>query len=105
MALGVEPELGRRQRVAALVVALEGFGAVRAPLHRPAEPPRGPGDEDVLRIDEVLHAEAAAHVGRPRCSDKPSSRNDPAVLRVRLTESRSSSSGGREACAAVSRQP
>jgi len=40
------------------------FRARRHPLDRPAEPPREPGDQDLLAVGTALHAEAAAHVGR-----------------------------------------
>ena len=50
--------------IAAVVVAEERFGALVDPLHRPAEAPRRPQDENGLGIQEVLHAEAAAYVRR-----------------------------------------
>ena len=40
------------------------FGAIRRPLHRPANLPRRPEADDLFRIDEDLRAEAAADVGR-----------------------------------------
>ena len=49
--------------IAAMGVAEKGFGTVRSPLHRPAQPPRRPQHQRFLRIMEDLGAEAAADVG------------------------------------------
>ncbi len=51
-----------------LLLALLGGGqhvleAVLDPSHRPGQPPREERDQDVLRIDDELGPEAAAHVG------------------------------------------
>ena len=50
--------------VATLIVGDEGLGAVLLPLHWPRKPAAGPDHERMLRIDESLHAEAAADIGR-----------------------------------------
>ena len=50
--------------IAAVGVAQEGFAAVAHPFHRPPHPLGGPQRHHLLRIDENLGAEAAAHVGR-----------------------------------------
>jgi hypothetical protein len=52
------PQIARR------MVGQEHLAAGGDPFHRPADPPRRPGDQDVLGIDEVLGAEAAADIGR-----------------------------------------
>ncbi len=62
----IHGELGARKMVAALVVADETLRAVRLPFHRTSQLARSPDHERVLGIDEGLHAEAAADVGRDR---------------------------------------
>ncbi len=58
----IEGEFGLHLQVAALVVAEETVAAVAAPAHRPAEPPRRPGDQGVFGKEEIPRAEIAAHV-------------------------------------------
>ena len=63
-ALVVERELGARGVIAALIVGDKTFGAILLPLHRPRDLAARPDHERVLGIDEGLHAEAAADIGR-----------------------------------------
>ena len=60
----VEREFGARRVIAALIVGDEPLGAVLLPLHRPLEFAARPDDERLLGIDEGLHAECAADIGR-----------------------------------------
>ena len=62
--IGVEGEFGLGDVVAAHDVGEEGLGALAGPLHRPAEQARRPRRHRVLGVEERLHAEAAADVGR-----------------------------------------
>ena len=65
LALVVERQFAGHDLVAAVGVADERFRARRYPFHRPAaDPARRPYDERILRIAAVLHAEAAADIGR-----------------------------------------
>ncbi len=50
--------------VAALRVGQERFAAIRCPLHRPSQLARRIAGQHVLGIEERLHAEAAADIGR-----------------------------------------
>ena len=78
-----EAELGSGDVIAAVVVAEERFGALVDPLHRPAEAPCRPQDENGLGIQEVLHAEAAAYVRR----------DDADILRGHLERVREDAAG------------
>ena len=62
--VGVERELGGGDVVAAHRVGEEALAALGGPLHRPAQRPGGVGRHRVLGIEERLHPEAAADVGR-----------------------------------------
>jgi len=64
VALAVERELGARREVAPAVVGHERLSALRRPLHRAADPPRGPGDQRELGIAAVARAEIAPDVAR-----------------------------------------
>ena len=77
MAAPVHGEFGAGEMVAPLVVADEALGAIRLPFHRALELARSPDRERVLGVDERLHAEAAADVGR-----------DGAQLRLRQLQDR-----------------
>ena len=57
-------KLGARDVIAALIVGNEALGAVLLPLHRPFQLAAGPDHQRLLGIDEGLHAEPAADVGR-----------------------------------------
>ena len=59
----VERQTCPRAVVAALRVAHEILAALGGPSDRPAEPPRRPQHEHPFGVEEVLRAEAAAHVG------------------------------------------
>ena len=50
--------------IAALVVRKESFRAVLLPLDRALQLAAGPDDERLFRVDEGLHAEPAADIGR-----------------------------------------
>ena len=63
-ALGVERQLGARDVIAALIVGDETFRAILLPFHRPRDLAARPDHERMLGIDESLHAEAAADIGR-----------------------------------------
>ena len=63
-AVVVKRKLGARDVIAALVVGDEALGAVLLPLHRPFQLAAGPDHQRLLGIDEGLHAEPAADVGR-----------------------------------------
>ena len=60
----IERQPGRRGDVAALGAHDELLGAIGQPAHRPAETARREQQHDPFGIEEVLHAEAAADVGR-----------------------------------------
>ncbi len=64
MALLIEAERGAGDVIAALRVGKERFVPARDPLHRPAQPPRRPDDQRLLRVVLALVAEAAADVAR-----------------------------------------
>src|SRR5437764_7926393 len=63
MALGVEAELGIDDLVESMAGADQIFHAVASPFNRTAEQARCRADENLLRIERALAAEAAAHVG------------------------------------------
>ena len=63
-AVGVERQLGMADMVAALDVGEEALGALGGPFDRPAQLLGEPRHHCLLGMDEVLHAEAAADVGR-----------------------------------------
>ena len=71
-ALLVERKLGARDVVAALIVGDEALGAVLLPLHRPLELAARPDHQRLLGIDEGLHAEPAADIGRDQAQLAPS---------------------------------
>ena len=48
--------------VARLGVAEEALGPAAQPTHRPPQPARGPGHQDLLGVGKILHAEAAAEI-------------------------------------------
>ena len=60
LAVRVERQLRRRDVVAAVLVGDEPLAAIRRPLHRTAEPLRGPEHQHVLGIRAALHPEASA---------------------------------------------
>src|SRR5215212_2993092 len=64
MAIAIEGELAAVDLVAALHVADEAFAAIGNPFDRAAEAARGPQHKRLLRIGDVLGAEAAADVPR-----------------------------------------
>ena len=61
---GIERKLGPGRDVAALCAGHELLGALGGPAHRSVQLARRPQQQDPLGIEEVLHAEAAADVGR-----------------------------------------
>ncbi len=64
LAVLVERDLARGDVVAALRVGQERLGPLADPLHRAAQLAGGVAGQRVLGVQEQLHAEAAAHVGR-----------------------------------------
>src|SRR5262249_6576990 len=63
-AVFVERELGARAVVAALIVRDESLGAVLLPFHRPLKLAACPDHQCLPGIDEGLHAERTAGIGR-----------------------------------------
>ena len=64
LAVGIQRQIGMGDVVAAMVVAEEGFAPVGGPLDRPVQLAGGEQRQDVFRVHEDLHAEAAADIGR-----------------------------------------
>jgi len=64
LAVLIERKLGFGHVVAALCVGDKAFAPLADPFDRPADFRAGPGDDRFFGIVELLHAEAAAHVGR-----------------------------------------
>ena len=60
--VGIQRQRAAREMVARLRVAEKALAAPAQPAHRPPQPARGPGHEDLLMIGKILHAEAAAEI-------------------------------------------
>jgi hypothetical protein len=58
----IESELSLNRQITALVIAEKCFTPLTCPFHRPADPPRGPGQEGVFGIEEVPRPKVSAHV-------------------------------------------
>src|SRR3989454_12541889 len=58
----IEAALRFAPLLASVVRGHQVLAAVLDPLNGPAEPPRRPRDQEVLRVELAAHAEAAAHL-------------------------------------------
>src|SRR5215831_10902569 len=63
LAVGVEPELGLGDVIAAVSVRHESFAPLADPLDRPPDLAAGPGHNGLFGVVELLHAESAADIG------------------------------------------
>src|SRR5262249_38278021 len=63
LAVGVEPELGLGDVIAAVSVRHKSFAPLADPLDRPPDLAAGPGYNGLFRACRLLHAEAPAHNG------------------------------------------